>query len=136
MDLRFGRYPFWSLVVCLYTAHLAVLGADLRLLEAVERGDRATVRVLLAQKVDVNSAQPDGATALAWAAYRDDLEAAELLLQAGADPNLANVNGVTPLALACGNRSAAMVAKLVQARANPNAAQKWSGETAFMTCAR
>ena len=133
--VRSRRYAI-SLLFSLCAGHLAARGADLRLVQAVERGDKEAVRALLAQKVDVNSPQPDGATALAWAAYRDDLESADLLIRAGADPNLANVNGVTPLALACANRSTAMVAKLAQAGANSNAAQKWSGETAFMTCAR
>jgi ankyrin repeat protein len=120
----------------LSAASLVAAGGDLRLVKAVEQGDKDAVRSLLAEKVDVNSAQPDGATALAWAAYRDDLETADLLIRAGADVNAANVNGITPLALACGNRSAVMVDKLAKAGANPNAAQKWSGETAFMTCAR
>jgi ankyrin repeat protein len=124
------------MAAALSAASLLAAGGDLRLAKAVEQGDQEAVRSLLAQKVDVNSAQPDGATALAWAAYRDDLETAELLIRAGADVNAANVNGITPLALACGNRNAVMVDRLVKAGANPNAAQKWSGETAFMTCAR
>ena len=136
MDIRFKGPMMWWMVPLLSAASLVAASGDLRLVQAVEKGDREAVRSLLEQKVDVNSAQPDGATALAWAAYRDDLETAELLIRAGADVNAANVNGITPLALACGNRSAAMVEKLVKAGANPNAAQKWSGETALMTCAR
>ena len=56
---------------------LPVLGiaaaSDLRLVDAVEKGDRETARSLLNEPIDVNAAQADGATALAWAAYRDDL---------------------------------------------------------------
>ena len=136
MSIRLKASAAWWMAAALAAASLMAAGGDLRLVEAVEQGDQAAVRSLLAQKVDVNSPRPDGATALAWAAYRDDLETADLLIRAGADVNAANVNGITPLALACGNRSAAMADKLVKAGANPNAAQKWSGETAFMTCAR
>jgi len=135
MSMRWTAPAAWWMAAALSAANLMAEG-DLRVVQAAEQGDRAAVRSLLAQNVDVNSAQPDGATALAWAAYRDDLETAEMLIRAGADVNRANVNGITPLALACGNRSAVMVDKLVRAGANPNAAQKWSGETAFMTCAR
>ena len=136
MSMRLKASAAWLMATALSAASLIAAGGDLRLVKAVEQGDKEAVRSLLEQNVDVNSVQPDGATALAWAAYRDDLETAELLIRAGADVNAANVNGITPLALACGNRSAGMIEKLVRAGANPNAAQKWSGETAFMTCAR
>ena len=136
MGIRLKASTVWLKIPLLSVAGLFAAGDDLRLVKAAEQGDKEAVRDLLEQKVDANNAQPDGATALAWAAYRDDLETAELLIRAGADANAANVNGITPLSLACGNRSAVMVEKLLQAGANPNAAQKWSGETAFMTCAR
>ena len=51
---------------------------DLRLVNAVRHSNRATVRVLLQEQIDVNIRQPDGATALHWAAYLDDLETADL----------------------------------------------------------
>ncbi len=114
----------------------AVLGAtgDLRLIEAVKNGDMAAVRSLLEQHVDVNATQPDGATALAWAAERDDLETADLLIQSGANVNLANENGATPLWLAATMASSRMTEKLLGSGANPNAALV-SGETALMAAA-
>ncbi|HYR89225.1 MAG TPA: ankyrin repeat domain-containing protein [Terriglobia bacterium] len=108
---------------------------DLRLVDAVKNRDRAAVRSLMEQQVNVNAAQPDGTTALAWAANRDDLETADLLIRAGADVNKANDYGVTPLSLACTNRSALMVERLLKAAADPNAAL-WTGETPLMVCAR
>lgn len=110
-------------------------GNDLRLIQAVENGEKETVRDLLKGGVSANASQKDGATALAWAAYRDDLEIAELLLRAGAHANRANELGATPLSLACDNASAAMVEKLLKAGADPNAVLA-SGETALMTCTR
>ena len=109
--------------------------ADLRLVEAARNQDREAVRSLMKENVDVNSAQPDGATALAWAAHWDDLETTELLIDGGADLNAANDYGVTPLSLACSNRNPAMVTKLLQAGADPNAAL-WTGETPLMTAGR
>ena len=109
--------------------------ADLRLVEAVHTGDLAAARGLLADGVDADAAQRDGATALHWAAYRDDLRAAKLLLGAGAAAGAANELGVTPLHLACENGSGEMVRALLAAGADPRAAFP-SGETALMTAAR
>ena len=109
--------------------------ADLRLVEAARAGDRALVRALLAAGIDVDGAQPDGATALHWAAYRDDLATARLLLGAGAAAGAANDLGVTPLYLACENGNVPLVQALLSAGADPRAALP-SGETALMTAAR
>ena len=38
------------------------------LIDAARKSDREGLRALLAKKVDVNTAQPDGTTALHWAA--------------------------------------------------------------------
>jgi ankyrin repeat protein len=109
---------------------------DPRLIEAVKASDRAAVQALLGQPdVNVNARQPDGATALHWAALRDDIETADLLIRAKADVNAANDYGVVPLTLACTNGSAPMVQKLLDAGANARAALP-SGETVLMTCAR
>ncbi len=119
----------------LSVAALAAAADDLRLIEAVRIGDRQAVRSLLGERVDVNAAQGDGATALAWAVHRDDPPMAELLINAGGNVNAANDYGVTPLSLACTNRNSALVAILLDAGANPNAALS-TGETPLMTCAK
>ena len=110
-------------------------GADLQLLEAVQRQDRAAVRTLLKEGVDVNVSRADGATALAWAVHWDDQETADLLVRAGADVDAANELGVTPLMLAARNGSAAMIEKLLRAHAGPNVARS-TGETALLLAAR
>ena len=109
------------MALLLSVASLAAASDDLRLLKAVKERDKAAVRSLLQEKVDVNTSQADGATALSWAAHWDDLETAELLIQAGANVNAAGDYGRTPLSLAAANRYAAMVEKLLKAGANPNA---------------
>jgi ankyrin repeat protein len=105
------------------------------LIGAVKSGDATAVRALLQQKVDVNAAEADGATALHWASYRDDVTAADALLRAGANVNAANDLGATPLWLASTNGSVPMVQRLLQAGANPNVALM-SGETPLMIAAR
>lgn len=109
--------------------------ADARLADAVQRRDRTAARELLEQRLDVNAPQPDGATAIAWAAHWDDLEIADLLIAAGADVNAANDLGVTPLMLASINGSDSMAGTLLKAGADPGAARA-SGETALILAAR
>src|ERR1051326_202250 len=110
----------------------AAAGAPLADAEAEQ--ENGAVAALLQQKADVNATQPDGATALHWAAHWDDLATADLLLRAGPNFNAANDYGATPLSLACTNGNAAMVEKLLAAGANPNVALP-SGETPLMRCA-
>jgi len=69
---------------CLVQAGFAQNGSAQRktLIDAVRAGDRAAVQSLLKQRADVNAAEPDGSTALAWAVESDDLELTQLLLKA------------------------------------------------------
>ena len=114
----------------------ATVTDDLQLVMATKKQDWETVlSSLLKGNVNVNIAQADGATALAWAVYWDNQETTELLLRAGADPNAANEYGVNPLFLACKNRNAAIVEMLLQGGADPNLSL-WSGETPVMTAAK
>ena len=73
---------------------------DLPLIDAVKRQDAAAVRQLLSDGTEVDGRQPDGATALHWATYREDLDTVDLLLRAGADVDAVNRLGATPLWLA------------------------------------
>ena len=106
-----------------------------RLIDAVRANDIATVRTLLAQHVDVNIAQPDGATALHWAVEREATEIVQLLIRAGADVKTANRYGATPLWLASVNGNAATIGMLLEAGADASAASA-EGETALMVAAR
>jgi ankyrin repeat protein len=105
------------------------------LMEAVQNGNEAGVQRALANHADVNAVEPDGSTALLWAARVDDVEIAQILLAAGARANAANKYGVTPISLACTNGSAAMIERLIRAGADPNSKLP-EGETALMTASR
>ena len=129
-----GWYMGWFMIPLLAVAGLAASSGDLRLADAVAKGDKEAVRSLLKAHADVNASQADGATVLAVSVYRDDLETTDLLIGAGANVNAANDFGITPLSLACTNGNAAVVETLLKAGANPNTTQL-TGETALMTCA-
>lgn len=137
MGMKGKRWSRWAmpllLVLCSATAFAAE--PDTRLIDATRNQDWKQAQQLVKSKADVKSAQPDGATALAWAAYWDHLETANLVIRAGADVNAANEYGVTPLNLACKNRNPVMVKALLEAGADPNLAL-WTGETPLMTAAR
>ena len=105
------------------------------IVEAARTQDAAAVRALVAAGADVDAAQPDGATALHWAAYRDDRDVAVLLLDAGAGVDAANELGATPVWLAADNGSAAMVELLLAAGADPDIPLR-GGETPLMTASR
>jgi ankyrin repeat protein len=124
----------WCAVLLIATAGVAA-AADQRLAQAVRSGRQEMVRTLLQQRVDVNAPQPDGTTALHWAAHGDRVDTAALLIGAGAKVDAVNDFGVTPLSLACTNASAAMVDLLLRAGADPNVALP-TGETPLMTAAR
>jgi ankyrin repeat protein len=110
----------------------ALLGGDTRLADAVQREDRTAVRSLLQQKVDVNSPQGDGMTALHWAAFNDDLETARVLIAAGANIKAATRDGaITPLLIACTNGNAPVIQALLNAGADANSASA-EGATALM----
>lgn len=125
----------WLPVVAMSVLSAGAAAAAPPVIEAVKDGKVEAVRALLAKRVDANAAEPDGTTALHWAAHHDNLAIADLLLKAGANAQSANRYGATPLWLACINGSAAMIERLLDAGADPNTTMA-EGDTALMTAAR
>ena len=124
----------WWMVVLVSVAGLGAASNRPALIDAVKQADTASVRALLQQQVDVNATEPDGTTALHWAAHRDNREMVELLIRADAHVGATNDYGVTPLSLACTNGNGDIVERLLDAGADPET--RTSGETALMTAAR
>jgi ankyrin repeat protein len=121
------------LLTCFVSATIAAERGQTQLADAVMNRDAALARALV-KRGHVDAKQPDGATALHWAAHWSDREIAALLIDAGADVNAVNDYGVTPLSLAATNANAPMISLLLAHGANANAALP-SGETVLMTAA-
>ena len=104
--------------------------------DAAQRKDKNAIRALIKQRADVNGAQPDGTTALHWAAHWNDAELVDLLLRAGANAKAVNRYGATPLSEAVASGSGTMVEALLRAGADPKTLTTPDGETVLMTAAR
>src|SRR5262245_10416874 len=89
-----------SFLAAVLLAYSAVATGDSPLADAAEKSDRRAVRKLLEEHADINASQPDGMTALHWAACRDDAELTKILIEANANVRATNHYGVTPLSLA------------------------------------
>lgn len=122
-----------SLLVLVWTTGLSA-AADAPLADAAKSQDWDTVGTLMRQAKDVDARQPDGATALHWAAYWNHADTLDLLIDAHADVDAQNDYGATPLWSACANRHDAIVERLLAAGADPNR-RLHSGETLLMRCA-
>jgi ankyrin repeat protein len=125
-----------TVLAAAFLAAAAFGAANTPLADVAMKGDMDTLRALIKQHPgDVNAGQPDGSTALLWAAYWNDDAAVDALLAAGANVNTSNREGFTPLSQACTNGNARMVAALLKAGADANAFQA-EGQTVLMTAAR
>jgi len=124
-----------GLVLSIVSAGLAFAADDTRVSGAAERQDWASVGALIEAGADVTATQPDGVTALHWAAHWNDMTTAAALIDAGADVDAVNDLGVPSLWIATDNGSAEMALLLIDAGANVNVRLP-SGETMLMTAAR
>ena len=103
--------------------------------DAAMHGDVETIRVLLRDGVDANTAQGDGMTALHWTAVNGDLDTSRMLLYAGANLSaITRLGHYTPLHLASQHGQADVVKALLDAGANVHA-DTTSGATALMLAA-
>jgi uncharacterized protein len=118
----------------LFATTLCFGAADPRLIDAVKAQDLAVTRARIAAHADVNGSEPDGFTALHWAAERNNAQIVDLLIKAGANVKASSSHHVTPLYMACNNGNAAIVEKLLTAGADPNEVSL-EGQTALMTAA-
>jgi uncharacterized protein len=124
------------LLVCAVsmTGDLGAAGTS-PLVDAVKRGDVATVRQLARSRAAVNAAEADGTTALHWAVQSNNLELVTLLVRAGANVKTPNRYGVPPITLAAMNGNAAVVGALLEAGADANTITT-AGEPVLLTAAR
>lgn len=134
-DVRGGELDATPLMWAARQGHLAVVhllikyGADPTLVDsqqfnalhlAVHSSSAFLVAYLLntLQPLAVDSQDPEGHTALAWACYQGDAISVELLLRAGADALKTDHAGLTPLHWAVTKGNATCIRRVVQAGAD------------------
>src|SRR5437763_15557782 len=83
------RRTYIAICAVMAMTSLAAAAVDLRLIQAVRERNLEPGRTLLKQRVDVNTPQGDGSTALHWAARGHDLTSASAGVAAGARPHAA-----------------------------------------------
>ena len=113
----------------------AALAAGVPLVEAAKAGDRTAALALIEKRADVNAPEPDGTTALHWAAHHGDVELVQRLIRAGANVKAVNDYGATAMSEAAALADPQLLGALLEAGADvesPNA----DGQTALMLVAR
>lgn len=105
-----------------------------QLLTAARNNDAATVTKSLAAGVSVRAQDPDGSTALHYAALNGNDAMAAALLAKGADATAATKYKITPLSLAASAGSAPLIERLLNAGADVNSTSG-EGQTALMSAA-
>jgi len=131
--IRRKATPILLSLACALGPGIALAAGDLA--DAAMREDGVAVERLIKSKADVNEAQPDGTTALHWAAYHGDAKLAGRLLAAKANPSALTDTGITPMSLACENGNPEVVRALLKAGADANQTLA-NGETPLMMAAR
>jgi len=124
-----GRIALCALVAVLITGFST---SEQALLDAAERGDLETVRLLISEGVPVDAAGGDGMTALHLAAERGDADLVALLVSAGASvESKVRIGGYTPLHIASRSASSRAVEILLDAGADPTVLTTNSGASAL-----
>lgn len=131
LNSRRGVLPLFFVAASVLTAGASSEG----LIEAVQTRNHAAVASLLSRGAAANRAEPDGTTALHYAAHLDDARSAQLLLRAGAKPGAVNAYGATPLSEAAAMASPGLVELLLRAGASALTVSS-EGESVLMTAAK
>ena len=137
MEMKSRSNRMWLAIPFLLLGAIGMIGAaSPDVANAVRTRNANALQSLLRQRADVNVAEPDGTTALHWAAHWNDLETVNLLLRAGANAKAVNRYGASPLSEAVSSGSVTMIQALLNAGADPATLTTPDGETVLMTAAR
>jgi ankyrin repeat protein len=98
-------------------AEVVVVNRATELWQAAETGDMPALKSLLDKRIDINSRDDNGRTALMLATLHGQTRAVKMLLAHGADPNAADADGTTPLQAALAAHQGAIAATLRRAGA-------------------
>ncbi|MDG2174838.1 MAG: ankyrin repeat domain-containing protein [Gammaproteobacteria bacterium] len=118
-------------ILFLLTALPIVSSAQESLIDLIRDGRHADAMVAIISGIDVNAEEPDGSTALLWAAYTVDQELMRALLNAGASADITNNYGSAPLTETVKLGNVELVRMLLDAGADPDSPNQ-DNQTALM----
>ncbi|QEG21324.1 ankyrin repeat domain-containing protein [Mariniblastus fucicola] len=121
--------------ICIAFAPNAFTQAETSVADLAEQQDWAVLKEQLTSGSDVESSQPDGMTALHWAAYHNAPDTVHLLIEHEADVDAATEYAVTALSLAAERGFEDVVELLIEAKANVES-KRLGKETPLMLAAR
>ena len=128
-------FDFPTIPISIFALTMCASDVGESLPNACERQDWDLVLELLDSGADVNVPQPDGMTALMWAAYYEKPHVVEDLLAHGADADQTNDYSVNALLIAARNGAPRIVSELLKANADPNVSRN-GGATPLMLASR
>src|SRR5688572_25662615 len=114
MVMRVAACRGWSVLLVLGVLIRPAAAGELKLVEAIKRGDTAAIRALLDRRSEVNATEPDGTTPLHWAVHANDAATVTMIVRAGANVTAANRYGVTPLMLAAAGGNVKVIEALLE----------------------
>jgi ankyrin repeat protein len=123
-------------VLCIGAVHAGRADdAPATLIDAVKAKDQGAALAMIAHKADVRAREPDGTTALHWAAHEGEVEVVRALVRAGADVSARNDYGSTPIQEAAVAANTPILETLLKAGANVESPNP-EGQTVLMVVAR
>jgi hypothetical protein len=96
----------------------------IELLTAIEKGNEAKARSLMAQGLSLNVHGDEGITPLFWISMQKDKAGMRLAIKLGADPDFTDLNGDSPVTKVTGGSDDEMLLILLEGGGNPNAVNR------------
>ena len=128
-------FPMLLALPVLLALQAVPAAAQDKVVDVIARGDTDLAAAMIASGADVSAPQPDGTTALMYAAYLANADLAEALIEAGADVNAVNDYGTSPI-LEAAIVGATDVLRILLAHGADANWRNPEGETALMNTAR
>jgi len=97
---------------------------QVKLLSAIQKGERANAEAMLQGGINLNVHGEEGITPLFWLITQKDHKAIQLALELGADPNLSDPGGDSPVTFVAGGNDDELLRLLLKYGGDPNSTDR------------